>query len=289
MSTFDDQYRLEIAGIEVWAYHGVYPEERRDGAPFLIDLTWWADLTAAASRDDLGLTVDYSVVVDAVVELVQADPVNLIETLAARLQTALTQRFGFTALQVRVHKPQAPLTVTFADLAVTTPLGVAPREVVFSLGSNIEPCQDYIQLGCTALAATSGIRDVRVSALYQTAPVSPVEQADFLNAILIANSTLSAPALLARAHAIEALARRTREIVSGPRSLDIDLIKVGGQTWNTPELSLPHPRAAERAFVIVPWLELDPGATLSGVPIKDLSAALTAQPIRRTEGRLFLP
>jgi dihydroneopterin aldolase/2-amino-4-hydroxy-6-hydroxymethyldihydropteridine diphosphokinase len=280
-----------VVGIEVWAHHGVFDHERRDGQPFLIDVEWRSDWAAAAATDDLSQTIDYGAVAADVVEFVQGAPVNLIETLAHHRQAALLVRFPCAGLRVAVHNPQAPLSVTAADVVVTTPWlapAVAPRTIVFSIGSNIEPCQDYLQFAVSALVATPGVTKVRASALFRTVAQGP-PQPDFLNAVVVAQSALPARDLLRRGLAIEAAAHRTRQVDHGPRTLDIDLVQVGDEVWTEPELTIPHPRAAVRAFVLRPWLTLDPAACLGGQAVTDLAAAVADQRVSQVPGRLFTP
>jgi len=113
------------------------------------------------------------------------------------------------------------------------------------------------------------------SPVYETPPWGPVPQADYLNAVLIADDPDADPAQwLQRAFAIEAAAGRTREVRWGARTLDVDVVAVGDIVSTDPDLTLPHPRAAERAFVLVPWLAADPHAELAGTPLAALIAAL---------------
>jgi dihydroneopterin aldolase len=111
--------RITLTGITGYGYHGVFPEERQQGQPFLVDLSCELDLSAAAADDDLDRTIDYGQLAQAVVGDVERDPVNLIEALAERIaRTCL----GYPAVQrvaVTVHKPQAPIPVPFADVAVS--------------------------------------------------------------------------------------------------------------------------------------------------------------------------
>jgi len=281
-----------LSGIEVWAYHGVLAQERRTGQRFIVDLAWWLDASPAAATDDLTRTIDYGAVAALVTAVLQQDPVNLIETLAYRVRDAVLARFPMACLAVTIHKPDAPLTVPFADVAFTTaPAGHAPQPVVLSLGSNLEPRTEYLQFAVTALATTPGLTNVRVSPTYETAAQGDLDQPDFLNAVVLAESRLPAPALLRRALDIEALAGRERPApgTHGPRTLDIDLIAVGAERSDTPELTLPHPRAAQRRFVLAPWLDLDPAASLDGVPLTTLLPGTQDQAVRRWPSVLFTP
>lgn len=116
-----------------------------------------------------------------------------------------------------------------------------------------------------------------VSPVYATPPWGPVSQDDYLNAVLLVADPAAAPAdWLHRARAAEDAAGRVRDVRWGPRTLDVDVIAVDDVTSDDPELTLPHPRAHERAFVLLPWLAVDPDATLSGKPLDAWLAALPA-------------
>lgn len=170
------------------------------------------------------------------------------------------------------------------DFDVDTLAGMVPiRTVVFSIGSNLGDRLGYLQGAVDALRATPQLALVDVSSVYETAPVGPVlDQPDFLNLIVRADSALASLVLLERAQAIENHFRRVREVPGGPRTLDVDLITVGERVKNTPVLTLPHPRAHERAFVLLPWLEIDPDAELpQRGAIADLLADLDAVGVRR--------
>ena len=114
-----------------------------------------------------------------------------------------------------------------------------------------------------------------VSPVYETPPWGPVPQADYLNAVLlVSDDEADGATWLRRAHRAEQAAGRTRELRWGPRTLDVDVVTVDGETSDDPALTLPHPRAADRAFVLVPWFDLDPAAHLGNRPVRDLVAAL---------------
>ena len=109
---------IELRGLRVRGHHGVLPEERRDGQLFGVDVTIETDVDAAARTDDLAETVDYSTVARQVAAIVGGPPVDLLETLAVRLADACLQHRGVRAVEIAVHKPQAPLGVPFDDVVV---------------------------------------------------------------------------------------------------------------------------------------------------------------------------
>ena len=124
---------------------------------------------------------------------------------------------------------------------------------VLSIGSNLGDRLAHLR------SVVEALRPVRVSSVYETAPWGGVEQDDFLNAVVIAeDDDLDPYGWLARAQELEAAAGRVRDVRWGPRTLDVDVIDVDGIVSADPVLTLPHPRAHERAFVLVPWAEIDP-------------------------------
>jgi dihydroneopterin aldolase len=110
---------LTISGIECYAHHGVFEAERRDGQVFVIDLTLGLDTAPAAASDDLQDTVDYGSLVGAVKDAVERDPVDLIETLAARIAAICVSDRRVEWARVTVHKPDAPIDATYSDVALT--------------------------------------------------------------------------------------------------------------------------------------------------------------------------
>jgi 7,8-dihydroneopterin aldolase/epimerase/oxygenase len=111
--------RIALTGLRVRGAHGVFAHERRDGQDFLVDATLWLDSRPAAASDELADTIDYGGLVERLAVVVEGEPVNLIETLAARLAEICMADQRVIAAEVTVHKPQAPITREFADVAVT--------------------------------------------------------------------------------------------------------------------------------------------------------------------------
>jgi 2-amino-4-hydroxy-6-hydroxymethyldihydropteridine diphosphokinase len=157
-----------------------------------------------------------------------------------------------------------------------------PRAVVvLALGSNLGDRLANLQGAVDALCSGPGLGDVAVSPVYETAPVGGPAQPDYLNAVLVAATSLPPRAVLDRGRAAEAALGRARGPRWGPRTLDVDVIVYGDEISDDPELTLPHPRAHERAFVLAPWHDVDPGAVIPGRGrIADLLAALPADGLR---------
>jgi 2-amino-4-hydroxy-6-hydroxymethyldihydropteridine diphosphokinase len=163
------------------------------------------------------------------------------------------------------------------------------RAAILALGSNLGDRQDILQGGVDAIAGIEGVRLTGVSPVYETLPMGGPPQPDYLNAVVLADITISSRELLGQLHAVEAAFARVRQVRWGPRTLDIDIITVAGEHSDDPDLTLPHPRAQQRAFVLAPWHDADPGAVLPGHgPVADLLALVDQTGIRRSGVPLVL-
>ena len=137
-------------------------------------------------------------------------------------------------------------------------------KAVLSLGSNLGDRLALLQQAILDVAGQPRLTPVAVSGVYETDPVGGPDQPYFLNAVLVIDTTLTPRELLELAHAVEASADRERSVRWGPRTLDVDIIAMGDDVVDETDLQVPHPRAAERAFVLVPWSDADPTAVFPG-------------------------
>ncbi|SEG27888.1 2-amino-4-hydroxy-6-hydroxymethyldihydropteridinediphosphokinase [Thermomonospora echinospora] len=163
-----------------------------------------------------------------------------------------------------------------------TPTGshmLVQHRTVLSLGSNLGDRLSNLQEGIDALFDAPGLRFVAMSPVYETAPYGGPEgqippQDDYLNVVVVADTRLAPETLLDRVLSIENSLGRVRETRWGPRTLDIDIVVFSNVTSEDPRLTLPHPRAHERAFVLVPWADVEPDVLLPGHGrVADLAAA----------------
>ncbi|WP_043568136.1 dihydroneopterin aldolase [Acaricomes phytoseiuli] len=111
--------QIALTGIRAIGRHGVFEQERRDGQPFIVDATLFTDIRAAAAADDLSSTVDYGAVAELIAAMITGEAYDLIETLTERIAAAILEGFPVSAVEVTVHKPEAPLQVPFDDVAIT--------------------------------------------------------------------------------------------------------------------------------------------------------------------------
>ncbi|GHI91821.1 MULTISPECIES: 2-amino-4-hydroxy-6-hydroxymethyldihydropteridine diphosphokinase [Streptomyces] len=141
-----------------------------------------------------------------------------------------------------------------------------PKRAVIALGANLGNRLETLQGAIDALEDTPGVRVKGVSPVYETEPwgVDPGSQPTYFNAVVVVKTTLPPSSLLERAHAVEEAFHRVRDEHWGPRTLDVDIVAYAEVVSDDPLLTLPHPRAHERAFVLAPWLDVDPEALLPG-------------------------
>ncbi|ARZ68683.1 2-amino-4-hydroxy-6-hydroxymethyldihydropteridine diphosphokinase [Streptomyces sp. HU2014] len=141
-----------------------------------------------------------------------------------------------------------------------------PKRAVISLGSNLGNRLETLQGAIDALEDTPGLRVKAVSPVYETEPwgVEPGTQPAYFNAVVLVKTTLPPDSLLERGHAIEEAFERVRDERWGPRTLDVDIVAYQDVVSDDPVLTLPHPRAHERAFVLAPWHDVDPEAVVPG-------------------------
>ena len=141
----------------------------------------------------------------------------------------------------------------------------APVDVVLALGANLGPAADTLRAAVVELSHVPGLEVTRVSPLARTAAVGGPEQPDFLNAVVLARTTLAPRELLRACQGIEHAHGRERHERWGPRTLDVDIVVYDSVLAVTDDLELPHPRAYQRAFVLQPWAQADPEAVLPGL------------------------
>jgi len=286
--------RIRLSGVRGRGFHGVFEHERREGQEFVIDVELALDLAPAGASDDLADTVNYGEIGAAALARIEGDPYDLIERLAEVIASDALRHNEVDEVTVTVHKPQAPVGVPFGDVTVSVTRRRQPVPVVIAMGANLpwghSSPHDTARSAVESLAHHPTVRVVASSALYDSDPVGGPEQPTYVNAVVVARTSLSPTSLLRELHAVEATFDRRRDVRWGARTLDLDLVQYGAPAADTdvtsdrPRLTLPHPRAHERAFVLVPWLEVDPDAVLRHdgrvVRVADLVGSLDTSGVR---------
>lgn len=285
---------INLLGVRAFGHHGVLEVERREGQDFVVDVALEVDTSAAGASDDVADTVNYAEVGADIVAIIGGEPRNLIEAVAAEIADTLVARYPLVQqVTLTLHKPQAPVGVPFSDVSITL---VRRRDspVVIAVGANLGDPESTVLRAFDDLAGIPGVWGVRPSPLFRTEPVGGPAQGKYVNAVVLARTSLPPSSLLATLHGVEAEAGRTRTVRWGPRTLDLDLIQYGDPAAGTEVLSadealqLPHPRAHQRTFVLAPWAAVDPDAVLSDgdqtVPVVQVLARLDASGVATIEG-----
>jgi dihydroneopterin aldolase/2-amino-4-hydroxy-6-hydroxymethyldihydropteridine diphosphokinase len=294
-----------VEGITAVGRHGVAASEREKDQTFVADVVAHLDTRLAGREDELSKTVNYATVATLAAGHLAGDHVDLIETLAERIAFAVLEIDTVYAVDVVVHKPEAPIGVPVADTYVVIRRDVrggdlwadkrigsaagladdpqAPGAVpepkdelderpgtavpaLLALGGNVGDVEFTLARAVEDLDRVAGIRVVAVSPLVSTKPIGGPDQPDFLNAVVRIETTLSPRSLLHVAQGIEMVHGRERAVVNGPRTLDIDIIIYDDVVAAAEDLVVPHPRAHERSFVLSPWGALEPDAVLLAGP-----------------------
>jgi len=254
--------RIEIHGLRVMTVVGVLDHERQAPQPLQLDLVLYADLADASISDELTDTANYGSVSEAVADVVRESKDLLLERVAGRVCEVLLDFDRVEAVDVTVIKLRPPIPEDVQASSVTLhrqrPRQGAPtrqtHRAVVALGSNLGDREEYLRFAVDQLSPLAA-----TSQGFETDPIGgPGGQGPYLNMVVAFDTTLDPFALVRRLQRIEAEAGRQRIVHWGARTLDLDLLFYDDVTIASPELTVPHPRFAERRFVLAPLVEVAP-------------------------------
>lgn len=249
--------QIRIKNLKIFAHHGVYEQEKEQGQNFCVNAVLHTDMEKAGMSDDIADAVDYGAVCLFIDEFMRESRFDLLEAVAGRLAEAVLFEFpAVKKIELEVEKPDAPIPLRFDSVSVRIERGW--HKVFIALGSNMGDRLAYLERAVTNLQEDSCLRNIRVSDYIETAPYGGVEQDDFLNGVLEAETLYSPTGLLERLQKEEQLAGRTRDIRWGPRTLDLDILLYDDFIVTERELTIPHPDMKNRQFVLEPLASLAP-------------------------------
>lgn len=255
--TADKRDYIQITNLKVFAYHGVFEEEKRKGQDFYINARLYLDLHTPGKRDDLNCSLNYGEVSHFINRIFAEMSYDLIESACENLcQRLLLEYPKLQAVEVEVQKPHAPIGLPFENVSVT--MHRQWHTVYLSYGSNMGDSKALIQEGIEKLYKHPQIRGVVSSKLLITKPYGPVEQKCFLNGCLKLETLMDQEELLEYLHKIEAEADRERTLRWGPRTLDMDIVFFDKLVYESEDLVIPHIDMQNRLFVLEPLAELCP-------------------------------
>jgi len=248
--------KIKITDLEVYARHGVYPEEKALGQKFLVSIVMETQTRQAGLSDSLSDSVDYGHVAHYVESFLTEHTYKLLEAAAEHLAEALLLHYHILAVTVELKKPWAPVLLPLQDVSVE--IRRQWHHVYLSIGSNIGDREQHLKRALEYLQQDSYIRVGRISDFIVTEPYGYTEQEEFLNGA-VEIFTLYAPAELLRIlHAAEEDGGRKRLVHWGPRTVDLDILFYDDIIVAEPDLIIPHPEIAKRAFVLEPMSQIAP-------------------------------
>ncbi|MDR2043065.1 MAG: 2-amino-4-hydroxy-6-hydroxymethyldihydropteridine diphosphokinase [Clostridium sp.] len=250
-----DEIRIE--GLQVFACHGVYPEEREKGQNFMVNAVLYTDTRRAGLEDALEHSTDYGAVCHFITRQMGRQTYRLIEAAAENLARGILLAFPLVSgLELEVRKPEAPIGLPFGSVSVK--ISRRWHKAYLGVGSNMGDRQEHIRNGVHALSENPEIRVRKVSGLITTQAYGGVEQEDFQNGAAEIETLLTPKELLRELQRIEAEEGRERTVRWGPRTLDLDLLFYDQKILEEEDLVLPHADLQNRYFVLKPMAELAP-------------------------------
>ena len=275
-----DQIRIEE--LEVYAHHGVYPEENEKGQHFYVNATLYTNTRPAGIADDLRLSTNYGEVCQFITEFMQQHTFQLIETVVEWTAYEVLQHFPLVqGLDLEIRKPEAPIPLPFGSVSVA--IHREWHEAYIAVGSNMGDSRGHIAKALGQLEKHKDIQVTKVSGLLETLPYGGVEQDNFVNGMFEIRTLLTPEELLRELHKIEASEGRERKIHWGPRTLDLDIIFYDDLIYSSEDLVIPHVDMENRYFVLKPLSELTPNFR-HPITHKTVAQMLAELPVDLTEG-----
>lgn len=249
--------QIKIENLEVFAKHGVFPEENVLGQKFLVTAVLYTDTRYAGKTDDLTASIHYGEVSQFIDKYMKEHTYQLIERVAESLaQELLLRTVNLEKIELEVKKPWAPVGLPLESVSVK--IARQWHTAYIALGSNMGDKQKYLDDAVRALDACRGCKVEKTSSWLVTPPYGVTEQDDFLNGCLKLRTLLSPQELLEVLNRIEQDAGRERIIHWGPRTLDMDIIFYDDLIVETDTLCIPHVEMHKRDFVLKPLHEIAP-------------------------------
>lgn len=248
---------IRIDNLEVYAYHGVYDEEKEKGQYFYVNAELYTNTRKAGMNDDLDASTNYGTVCDFIHDFMTKHTYDLIETVAEQLAQALLLEFKLVkSILLEIRKPNAPIEKEFESVSVEIERGW--HEAFVAFGSNLGDKEKFIDEAIEALSNLPQINIVAISDKIVTEPYGNVEQDVFLNGVMKIETLLPADELLQILQKVEEHAGRERKIHWGPRTLDLDIIFYDDDIISEDDLIVPHPDMKNRDFVLKPLMQIAP-------------------------------
>lgn len=249
--------KITIDKLEIFANHGVYPEENVLGQKFIISVVLYTSTRKAGVTDELSFSVNYGEVSHFIRKYMTEHTWKLLECAAEHLAQAILLEYPLVKkLDLEIQKPWAPIGLPLNTVSVKITRGW--HTAYIALGSNIGDKKAYLDMAVKHLNERKDCQVKKVSDYLVTEPYGVTDQDDFLNGALELQTMLDPEELLQALHQIEQDANRVRTMHWGPRTLDLDILMYDDLVLDTPELHIPHIEMHLRDFVLIPMDQIAP-------------------------------
>ena len=246
-----------ISGLKIFAWHGVYEEEKEKGQNFIVNAKLSLDTSLAGESDSLEDSVDYGKVCLFINDFMRINRFNLLEAVANQMARKIMVRFPMTqSVELEVMKPEAPIPLPFENVSVK--ITRSWHRTYIATGSNMGDSEDLIENAIANLDSDENCRVIKKSKMYRSKPYGGVEQDDFYNSVFCMDTLYSPIELLTRLQEEEKDANRERLVKWGPRTLDLDIIYYDDEIVEREHLRIPHVDMTNRDFVLLPLSEVAP-------------------------------
>ena len=246
---------IKIDNLKVFAYHGVFEEEKQNGQDFYVNVKLISNLKKAGMTDQLQDSTHYGEVCLQIKKTLTEQKYDLIERACERIAEDILNYFPLIdEATVELRKPNAPIPMEFESVSVEITRRWNKTYIAF--GSNLGEKEKYIRDAVQSILDSRFFREIKVSDFYYSTPYGGVKQDAFVNGVLEAETMLEPYELLDYLHELEAKANRVREQHWGPRTLDLDIIFYNDLILDEKELQIPHKDMKNRDFVLVPLAQL---------------------------------
>lgn len=263
--------QIKINGLEVYANHGVFEEEKRLGQKFIVNCVIYLNSREAGLSDDLEKSIHYGEVCNEITKFMAKNTYSLIEAVAEYVAADLFMKFKLIRkIDLEIVKPWAPIGLPVQSVSVA--IHREWTKVYLSFGSNMGDRLKHIKAGLDSLGKVGGCRILKVSDYIVSKAYGYTEQDDFLNGCLEMETLLDPEELLFVLNQIEEEENRERLIHWGPRTLDLDILFYADQVIETEKLTIPHVDLQNRSFVLAPMVQIAPNFRhpISGKTMKEL-------------------
>lgn len=246
---------IKIDNLKIFAYHGVFEEEKQNGQDFYVNAKLISNLKKAGMTDQLQDSTHYGEVCLQIKKTLTEQKYDLIERACERIAEDILNYFPLIdEATVELRKPHAPIPMEFESVSVEITRRWNKTYIAF--GSNLGEKEKYIRDAVQSILDSRFFRAIKVSDFYYSTPYGGVKQDGFVNGVLEAETMLEPYELLDYLHELEAKANRVREQHWGPRTLDLDIIFYNDLILDEKELQIPHKDMKNRDFVLVPLAQL---------------------------------